>query len=150
MSTSRIYITGRQSVEIEVEEMQRIKNEQFRDARVHIRYLFAAIGNALVIFKKYMEHVVWVGLFVALYFMLADEQALAGAVGEFRKASAVAIAEAIRGMLYACFSISLVTLAIEYMFKPSNFKFQDVITDDFYDRVAKKIGVKATEIECIN
>lgn len=149
MSTLRIFITDRQSVEIEAAEIKKIKDDQFRDVRMHIRYLLAAADNAVIIFKRYLKHVVWTCLFVAMYFILADSQALAGAVGEFRSASDLGIAEAIRGILYACFMVSLVTLAIEYMFRPSNFKFHDVLKEDLHGRIAKKIGIKATEIECI-
>lgn len=149
MSTSRIFITGRQSVEINNSEIELMKKAQLRSPHIYVRCLFMVLNVVGTVISKLFKYTAFAAFAAILILILFNEADAVAAITSLRGLSAVEIVDAARSFLIVSFIIASITLVVVSMFNSTQFGIRDVFRDDLFSRLAEKLNVKSHQIESI-
>lgn len=150
MSTSRIFITGQKSVEVNNSEIELMKKAQLRSPQVYVRCLFMVLNVVGTVLSKLFQYTAFSAFAAFLFLILFNEADAVAAVASLRELSSAEIVDAVRGFLRVSFIIASIALVAVPMFNSTQFGIRDVFRDDLFSRLAEKLNIKAHQIESVH
>ncbi len=147
MNTSRIFITGQKSVEIDNSEISMMKKAQLRSPQIYVRSLFMVWGLIVSVLSQLLKTTTFAALGFAFYLVVFESAEAASIFASFQKMSLVETVASIKSFLGFCLAISGVFLIVVGIYNPSRFGFKNVFQEDLFARIAEKLKVKPYQIE---
>lgn len=149
MTTSRIFITGQKSVEIDDFEINHMKYLQARSVGLHMRLISMVLKTISFFILRAFKYTLYVAVGTIMFSIFFNEAGMTDLIVSLQKASPIEILEILKGSLVVCVLIALMAVAFVVVYSPSQFGFKDVFKDDLFDRLAHKLKIKKHQIKFI-